>query len=54
MMLKVLSPSMEYTEESDICAQVLRIASQFEHRSSAGAIEQIVEQPLVLQCKSRE
>jgi len=54
MMLKVLSPGMEHAEESDVGSQVLRIAGQFEHRRGAGLVEQIVEQPLVLQCKSGE
>ena len=43
---------MEYAEESDVGSQVLRVASQFEHRRSTGAIEQVVEQSLVLQCNS--
>ena len=34
--------------------RVLGIASQFEHSRGAGALEQVVEQPLVLQCKSGE
>ena len=54
MMLKVLSPGMEHAEESDVGSQVSGIASQFEHRRGADAIEQIVEQPLVLQYKSGE
>src|ERR1700684_3787673 len=54
MMLKVLTPGMEYAEESDVGSQVLRIASQFEHRGGARSIEQIIEQSLVLQCKGRE
>src|SRR5260370_4071647 len=52
MVLEVLSPGMEHAEESDVGSKVLRIASQFEHRRGADAIEQIVEQPLVLQYKS--
>jgi hypothetical protein len=51
MMLKVLSPGMEHAEESDICSQVLWIASQFEHRGGAGAKEQIVKHALVLEDK---
>ena len=35
-------------------SQVLGIASQFEQRSCAGAEEQIVEQPLVLEDQSAE
>ena len=54
MMLEVLSPGMEHAEESDVGSQVLGIASQFEHRRGAGAVEQIVEQPLVLEDKSGE
>ena len=54
MMLKVLSPGMEHAEESDVGSQVLGIASQFEHRRGAGAVEQIVEQPLVLEDKRGE
>ena len=45
---------MEHAEEPDVRSQVLRIASQFEHRRSAGPVEQIVEQSLVLEDKSRE
>ncbi len=54
MMLKVLSPSVEHAEESDIGAKVLGTASQFEHRRGAGTVEQVVEQPLVLENKSGE
>src|SRR5260370_1324492 len=51
-MLEALTPGMEHAEESDVGTQVLRIASQFEHRPGADAREQIVEHPLVLQYKS--
>ncbi len=50
-MLEVLSPGMEHANKSDVRSQVLGIASQFEHRRSAGAVEQIVEQSLVLEDK---
>src|SRR5450631_244309 len=52
MVLKVLTPGMEHAEKSDISSEVLRIASQFEHRRGAGAVEQIVQQPLVLEDQS--
>src|ERR1035437_3794123 len=52
MSAEVLSPGMEHFEESDVGSQVLGIASQFEHRRGAGAVEQVVEQPLVLDRKS--
>ena len=45
---------MEHAEEPDVGSQVLGIASQFEQRGGAGAEEQIVEQPLVLEDKSGE
>jgi hypothetical protein len=54
MMLEALSPGMEHAEESDVGSQVPGIASQIEHRRGADAIEQIVEQPLVLQHESGE
>src|ERR1700694_1776823 len=54
MMLEVLPPGMEHAEESDVGSEVFGIASQFEHRRGADAIEQIVEQPFVLQYKSGE
>src|ERR1017187_5953418 len=54
MNLEVLPPCMEHAEESDARSQVLGIASQFEQGSRAGAEEQIVEQPLVLEDQSAE
>src|ERR1700719_3996390 len=54
MMLEVLSPGMEHAEESDVGSQVPGTPSQFEHRRCTGAVEQVVEQPLVLQDKTGE
>jgi hypothetical protein len=54
MSLEVLSPGMEHAEESDVRSQMLGIARKFEQRSGAGAEEQIVEQPLVLEDQSAE
>jgi hypothetical protein len=51
MVLEVLSPCVQNTEESDVGAEVLRIAGDLDHRSSAGSEEQVVEQPLVLKHK---
>ncbi len=53
-MLEVLSPGMQHAEKPDVGSQMLRVASQFEQRRCAGAEEQIVEQPLVLQHKRGE
>ena len=49
MMLEVLPSGVEHAETADVGSEVLRIASQFEHRRCAGAVEQVVEQPLVLE-----
>src|SRR6266567_2832750 len=51
MMLKVLSPGMEDADEAYVGSKVLGIAGQFEHRCGAGAVEQVIEQPLVLEDK---
>jgi hypothetical protein len=53
MMLQVLSPGVQDTEQSDIGSQVLRVASDFEQRCGSGVKEQVVKQSLVLQHKSR-
>jgi hypothetical protein len=39
MMLEVLSPGVEHSEESTIGTEMLGIASEFEQRSGAGAEE---------------
>ena len=49
MMVQVLSPSVQHTEQSDVGAQVLRVASNFEQRCGTGAEKQVVQQPFVLQ-----
>ena len=54
MNLEVLTPGMEHTEKTDVRSQMLRIAGHFEHRRCAGAKEQIVQQPLVLEDESGE
>jgi len=54
VLLKVLSPGMEHAEESNVGSEVLGVASQFEHGRGAGAIEQMIEQPLVLENKRGE
>ena len=46
-MLQVLFPGVQNTEEADVGPKVLRVASDFEQRGSAGAEEQVVQQPLV-------
>ena len=54
MNLEVLSPRVEHAEEPDVRFQVPGVACQFEQRIGAGAEEQIVEQPLVLEDQSAE
>jgi hypothetical protein len=42
MMLQVVSPGVQDTEQADIGSQVLRIACDFEQRCGTGSEEQIV------------
>ena len=44
-----LTPSMQHGEEADFCAEVFRIASDFEKCFGAGAEQQTVDDFLVLQ-----
>jgi hypothetical protein len=54
MMLQSLIPGMEHAEESDLCAQVPGIASDLQQGFCAGVKQQVVDQPLVLQCERSE
>ena len=49
MMVKVLSPSVEYAKKPDVCTQMLRVTSKFEQCRCTGSEQQIVKLPLVLQ-----
>ena len=44
---QVLAPGMEDAEEADLGSKVLGVGCNFEHGLSAGAEEQIVEQPWI-------
>jgi hypothetical protein len=52
VMLQILSPRMQDREEADLGAQVLRIGGDRAQRFGAGAKQQIVERPLVLERES--
>jgi hypothetical protein len=47
MQSQVLSPGMQNAEEADLGSKVLGVGRNFEHGLSAGAEEQIVEQPWI-------
>ena len=47
MQSQVLSPGMQNAEEADLGSEVLGVGRNFEHSLSAGAEEQIVEQPWI-------
>jgi len=49
MMQQILPPRMQDCDEADFGTQVLRIGGDREHGFGAGAKQQIVERPLVLQ-----
>ena len=50
MMLQSLVPGMEHAEETDLRAEVTRIASDLQQSCSAGAKQQVIDQPFILQC----
>jgi|SRR5271154_7165855 len=49
MMVKVLSPSVEYAKKPDVRTQMFRVAGEFEQRRCTSSEQQIVKQSLVLQ-----
>jgi hypothetical protein len=51
MKLQALIPTMEHAEEADLGSKVPWIASDLKQGLSAGVKEQVVDEPLVLQCK---
>ena len=52
MQAQVLSPRMQNAEESDPGSEMPGVGCDFKHGLGAGAEEQIVEQPLVLENES--
>ena len=51
MKLQTLSPAVEHAEEADLGAEVPGIASDLEQGRGAGVEQQVINQPLVLQCE---
>jgi hypothetical protein len=49
MMVKALSPSMEYAKKPDVRTQMFRVAGELEQRRCTRSEQQIVKQSLVLQ-----
>src|SRR5258708_29820478 len=49
MKVELLTPRMQHAEEANLCAQVSRIASDFEKGFGTGAEQETVEDLLVLQ-----
>ena len=54
MMLQLLVPGVEDTEEADLRTQMPGMSSDFEQGLGAGAEQQIVENLLVLQSQGRQ
>src|SRR5882724_10510101 len=54
MMLQSLVPGMEHAEEADLRAEVLGIASDLQQSGSTGVKQQVIDQPLILQCQRRQ
>ena len=51
VMLQSLVPGMEHAEEANLCAKVPGIAGDLQQGCSAGMKQQVVDEPLVLQCE---
>jgi hypothetical protein len=51
MMLESLVPGMEHAEETDLGAEVTRIAGDLQQSCSTGVKQQVVDQPFILQCE---
>jgi hypothetical protein len=54
MNFEFLAPSVQHAEEANLCAEVSRIASDFEKGFGTGAEQEIVEDLLVLQNQWRQ
>jgi len=48
VMQQILPPSVQNTQEADICSQVFRIGSDFEKCLGAGAKQKAIDRLLVL------
>ena len=51
MKLQALIPAMEHAEETDLGAEMPWIAGDFKQSLCTGVEEQVVDEPLVLQCE---
>lgn len=54
VMLEILSPSVEHTQETDLCAKMLRIGGNLQQGRCAGAKQEVVDDPLVVQGQPRQ
>ena len=54
MNFEFLAPGMQHAEEANVCAEVSRMASDFEKGFGTGAEQEIVEDLLVLQNQWRQ
>src|SRR5712664_4388696 len=54
MNFEFLAPGMQHAEEANLCAEVSRMASDFEKGFGTGAEQEIVEDLLVLQNQWRQ
>jgi len=51
MKLQALIPAVKHAEETDLSSKVARIAGDLQQGLGAGLKEQLIDQPLVLQCE---
>ena len=53
VMLEILSPGVEHTEETDLCTKVLWIGCDLQQGGGAGAEQEVVNDVLVLESQPR-
>src|SRR5664279_5479133 len=54
VMLEILSPGVEHTQETDLSAKVLRIGGNLQQGCGAGAEQEVVDDLLILQGQPRQ
>jgi len=54
VMLKILAPGVEHTQETDLCAKMLRVGGNLQQSCGAGVEQEVVDDLLVLQGQPRQ
>src|SRR4051794_30529552 len=54
VVLEILSPGVEHTQETDLCAKMLRIGGDLQQGCGAGTEQEVVDDLLILQGQPRQ